>query len=99
VTWSLFVLMLTLLRAFALVVTLTTPCIAQDRTRVDLLTPDSQRAGHAIVHERTGTVELYGKHSERLGYGKIAPGGRVEVFDKNSQRLGVVTPRATGTPR
>ena len=79
---------------------LVTPVHAQERpgqTRIDLFDKHSNRAGYAIVDERTGRVETYDVKSRRTGYGVIDSSGRIDAFDTKGNRVGYGTTTPGGT--
>jgi hypothetical protein len=61
------------------------PPVSADE-RVDLFDRRGNRAGYAIVDQKTGRVDFFDRYSNRAGYGRIDARGNVERFDLKGRR-------------
>jgi hypothetical protein len=68
------------------------------QTRIDLFDARSNRAGYAIVDEKTGRVDTFDRNSRRTGYGVIDSSGRIDAFDARGNRVGYGTTTPGSTP-
>ena len=63
---------------------------ASSEVRVDTFDKNSRRTGYLVIDQRTGRVDQFDTHGNRLGYGSTqpsVPGRGSDLLDRNGRSI------------